>query len=193
MRADRRRETERLRDALADAPRFVTLGIGPDVNAIQPARLADLRFDLCRRQLVLRVREEIQRVGVAREGTELHGIAAGWRAVRCRRERRRRHRHGGDFRRRLDLRRGGDRRKGCSAREQARLFGQDCFDLDFTAAALRDKIRVSLVSKNSTFVSPGSSTSTRTRPNAPVVVGVVVPGMKKLTSVTLLLRAANSF
>src|SRR5690349_4230229 len=67
MRADRRREAECLRDALADAAGLVTLRIRPDVDAIQPARLADLRFDLRRRQLVLRMHHEIQGVAVARE------------------------------------------------------------------------------------------------------------------------------
>src|SRR6185369_16311557 len=45
MRAHRSGETESLRDALADAPGFVAVGIRAEIDAIKPARLPDLRFD----------------------------------------------------------------------------------------------------------------------------------------------------
>src|SRR5690349_14585135 len=73
MRPDGRREPECLGDAVADTTGLVALGIRSDVHAVEAAGLPDPRFDLRARQLVLDVREEILRVRIARERTELHG------------------------------------------------------------------------------------------------------------------------
>ena len=58
--------------------------------------------------------------------------------------------------------------------------------------AFRVKIRLLAGSKKSILVRLATSTSTKIRPKAEVVAGVVVPGRKKDTSVTLLLTAVNS-
>ena len=77
MRCKRCRKSECCLEALRNPPCFIAIGVGPNVDPEQTVALPNLRFDSCRRELVLYMLEKILRIGVAGECPELHGEPAG--------------------------------------------------------------------------------------------------------------------
>jgi len=77
MRGNARGEAERPGQSIRDATCIVPIRIRPHVHAKQPSRLADFRFDLRGRELVLHVREKILCICIICERTQLHRESAG--------------------------------------------------------------------------------------------------------------------